>query len=357
MNKRLKILDSLRGIAAILVVLHHFLVFNGQEVKLKVRAAIWELLNFLSELNVEAVLFFFVLSGFCIALALKGNPLNNKAFINHYLYRRFKRILPIYWIALGLSLLVGLLSGKYIEEPYSWQNLLGNLLFLQTSLYATNYWFSPYGYNGPLWSLSYEMFFYLFFPLYTLLISLKPMFRSVYRQVIILVLVSLACIVVNKLVYIPYLAFMSYFIIWYAGYLAAEYYLFHKKRNALFISTLAVFPVIFYFKSQLPSTALYELFKGLFIASLFYWALKFKFIWTKKWMSAAITIVNVIFNRIGHGSYALYAFHYPVLILMNYYGWALWHQLLLILILALVCPYIETRLANLKINFLKRNYI
>jgi peptidoglycan/LPS O-acetylase OafA/YrhL len=358
MNKRLTILDSLRGLAAVIVVIHHFLVFNGTSVSKNVSSSLWKTLSFISELNVEAVLFFFVLSGFCIALAQKGNLIATKAETNHYLYRRFKRILPIYWIALALALLVGILIKALSNPTYSWYNLLGNLAFFQTSIYATKYWVSPFGNNGPLWSLAYEMFFYLIFPVYSYLVIKVALLKPVLNQFCLLLAVAVLCIATNKLVvFIPHLAFLSYFLIWMVGFFAANYYLAHQKNDLFFSLIFAGCLVLLFFKNVFFSTALFEIIKGLFIGSLFYWALRLEKLWKLPLLNFLIVLINKVFNYLGHGSYALYAFHYPLLILMNYYGVTIAAQIAMVVLLALMCPQIETRLAGLKLFFLRRNYI
>ena len=46
-----------------------------------------------------------------------------------------------------------------VRQTIGLPTLLGNLAFLQ------DFFARPYGSNGPLWSLSYEFWFYLVFPL------------------------------------------------------------------------------------------------------------------------------------------------------------------------------------------------
>jgi len=204
MTKRIAILDSLRGLAALIVVFHHVFVYNIAALEQALEQVPWLLsaLNFVSNLNHLAVLFFFVLSGFAIALATQKLDLTQNQDTNVYLYRRFRRILPLYWIAIGFTCLIGMLNGNYwSNDSYSVVNLIGNLLFLQTSDKIGAYWFSPYGLNGPLWSLSYELFFYLFFPIYIRTIALFFHKFSINRFGIALVMsipLSLAAIFVRQ---------------------------------------------------------------------------------------------------------------------------------------------------------------
>ncbi len=81
----------MRGVAASLVVFHHvytrFAYLYPNE-----PARLHKILTFISDLNVEAVMFFFILSGFSIRLSLrKGLPITKELF-NDYLYRRLKRL-------------------------------------------------------------------------------------------------------------------------------------------------------------------------------------------------------------------------------------------------------------------------
>ena len=86
-SKRLATLDSLRGLAALVVVFHHFMVFNTNAVQMLVPKTIHDIFLCVSDLNNEAVLFFFVLSGFSIGLAQKGKLISNRPAFNNYLYK------------------------------------------------------------------------------------------------------------------------------------------------------------------------------------------------------------------------------------------------------------------------------
>lgn len=356
MTKRLEILDTSRGIAALIVVIHHFMVFNGQIIDKY--PFLSHILNLISSWNVEAVLFFFVLSGFCIALAQKGDALKTKTEINHYLYRRFKRIIPVYLLALMITLIIGLLIGELWKDTYQWTNLLGNLLFLQTSIYATDYWFSPYGNNGPLWSLAYEMFFYLFFPIYSFLLLKMNVFQKNGIQVIVLFLLSLICIAFNKhIIYVPQLAFLSYFVVWMAGYMAAELYLNDKKQDLLFSILLVLSILSLSFKSYLQSDAIAEIVKGLLFACLFYFSIRWSFIWEGKFFKFMISLLNKLFSYLGKGSFALYALHYPILIYMNRIQTDTTFQIVILVLLSGICPTIETYLAKKPFFIFKRNYL
>ena len=51
---------------------------------------------------------FFILSGFSIRLSVEKLDIGTKHGLMEYCYRRLRRILPLYWLALAISGAVGL---------------------------------------------------------------------------------------------------------------------------------------------------------------------------------------------------------------------------------------------------------
>ena len=99
-----------------------------------------------------AVLIFFILSGYVISLA-HPKPLATAVAVKTYLRKRFTRIYPIYVVSLVAAIAV-------TGFAYSASTVVGNLLFGQTV------WAPLIVENSPIWSLQYEMLFYvLFIPL------------------------------------------------------------------------------------------------------------------------------------------------------------------------------------------------
>lgn len=127
----------------------------------------------------EAVILFFVLSGLVIHLryarALVERPADARFDLGPYLLRRVRRLYPPLLLAVGLTAVldtIGLRWGLPIygaDTPYPLINhnlvprhdlasLAGNLAFLMDA------YVPPFGTNGPLWSLKYEAWFYLSYP-------------------------------------------------------------------------------------------------------------------------------------------------------------------------------------------------
>jgi len=141
---RLEKLTFFRFIAAFIVVIFHY----GKQTSLALLAK-----PFLIS-GPQMVTFFFVLSGFVMVIS----QLPKKSFTtNNYYIRRIARIAPVYIFA--LIIMIGYTYGK---------NHLNNNLGIFLSLTFLQSWFTKYSltFNGPGWSLSVEMFFYLLFPLF-----------------------------------------------------------------------------------------------------------------------------------------------------------------------------------------------
>jgi peptidoglycan/LPS O-acetylase OafA/YrhL len=136
-------LEGLRGLAALWVAYAHALNGNGLA-----RDYILPIpLNLYFNASHGAILIFFVLSGYVIGLT-NQKPFS-QANVVRYLLRRLIRLYPIYAISIVLAILV---------SPYdTWKTIVGNLLFLQVPIAAL------LSGNGVLWTLHYEIVYYLIF--------------------------------------------------------------------------------------------------------------------------------------------------------------------------------------------------
>ena len=173
----------------------------------------------ISDQNVKAVILFFVVSGFCISAATQNTNFFSAADLAAYALRRMSRILPLYWLAILFTVAVGIWTGDITAKSYSVPNLVGNLAFLQSSASLTGFWFSPYGGNGPFWSLSYEVFYYGIFPAATLL-ELSFLNRYKHAEAVALAvsyLVSVAALALFQWAPNPILNFLSLYCVWRVG--------------------------------------------------------------------------------------------------------------------------------------------
>ena len=149
--KRTRALDVLRGIAILMVLIHHYSpdsVMPGRFVRF-------------TETFWSGVDLFFVLSGFLIATILLEN-VNATNYFKVFYIRRSARILPLYWL---LLFVVGLLT---YAQPTFFDAKVDNhlplwsyMVFIQNFLYPKRgYWNDPW--LDVTWSLALEEQFYIF---------------------------------------------------------------------------------------------------------------------------------------------------------------------------------------------------
>lgn len=105
----------------------------------------------LAGLDFEPVVVFFVLSGFLVGGKMIERLAAGEFQLGSYALDRFSRIYIPLVPALGLSAIAAWLAGRSI----SFAEFAGNLASLQEVLVR------PFAGNGPLWSLSYEVWFYV----------------------------------------------------------------------------------------------------------------------------------------------------------------------------------------------------
>jgi peptidoglycan/LPS O-acetylase OafA/YrhL len=167
----------IRGLAALEVCLGHmrgfFLVDYGQT-QGGLAAKIFYMLT---GMHHQAVMIFFVLSGFLVGGSVVRAHQRESWNWSSYLLRRLCRLwivivpallLTLFWDLFGTHLNPGayagayypqLLSGPTLGYDLSPRALIGNLFFLQTIAVPA------FGSNGPLWSLANEFWYYMLFPL------------------------------------------------------------------------------------------------------------------------------------------------------------------------------------------------
>lgn len=181
---KLTFLDGLRGLAALYVVIGHarWLLWEGyaggykehpERYSVAGKALVYALATF--RWGHEAVIFFFVLSGFVIHLRYATRIVGGARGpfdLWPYLGRRAKRLYPPLVAALLVTLGLDLL-GQRLQlatalgtTPYPLLNAnLGSDHSVPTALRNLAFIMDPvFGSDGPLWSLNYEWYFYLIYP-------------------------------------------------------------------------------------------------------------------------------------------------------------------------------------------------
>jgi peptidoglycan/LPS O-acetylase OafA/YrhL len=287
-------------------------------------------LQFAGSFNYEAVLFFFLLSGFVITNSAlrQGNSFSLKK----YMKRRAGRILPIYWLSLLITGLVGLRVGDTLD----FAGLLGNILFLQTPGFAVG-WFEPWMGNGPLWSLSYEVFYYLIFGF--LFSKCRGSRLGVFGFFVAMLLFWLSSCMVKVLFgfVAPQFEFGLLLPLWLLGCVLA--FVLHGIIQKTVVSfVVAVFGLIgsigFLSDSFLGYSYL--------IGALFYFVLDVC-VRKKVGLIAALNTSRIVAvaDKLGGGSYALYALHMPILVALKMGGVDFLPCCLVLILMVIVCPWLE----------------
>lgn len=308
MNRRLELLECFRGIATILIVAFHATVLF----KLKFNRIF--LLSFF-KFGDAGVDFFFVLSGFFLALAglkyidSKGNG------VKRFLLRRFVRIYPFYWLVnlfvIPIYFLVPSFGKGYEREV---ETIAKSLLLIPQT-------------HSPIltvaWFLTHLVFFYL---LFGLLAIIKP--RLSLSAVFIWLTLSFAFLSFDLLTKFqlsqnsPYLInfFLSYYNLeFFAGFLIGSSFLRTKASEKNSLAFLQVGLCLFLISGcietyLLPDTAgTIDYYNFLTYGSASMLIVKGAASLEK---NKKIKVHN-FFLSLGAASYSIYLIHYPLLSLFS----------------------------------------
>ncbi len=162
-GRHLPALDGVRGLAILMVLVYHLMLFNGDTGHRWVDA-----ISRIRGLGWMGVDLFFVLSGFLIT-GILYDSLHTAHFFRNFYMRRFLRIFPLYYGFLFILLLL---------TPVLHVRWGGHFVVLLAYLQNTGIWFPTTGFHlAPLvdldhfWSLAVEEQFYIFWPLLVFLIQ------------------------------------------------------------------------------------------------------------------------------------------------------------------------------------------
>ncbi|MET0461561.1 MAG: acyltransferase [Chitinophagaceae bacterium] len=323
----LKFLDGLRGFAALYVMIGH------------ARWLLWEGgagynahpgdYSFLEKLQVyffglfkyghQMVLFFFVLSGFVIHLkqsrAIAGG---RQPLLKDYFWKRLRRIMPPLVFALVLTfvcdkLVEGMnasiflhttqdpLVNRNISFDHSFTTLLGNLLFVQETYVPI------FGSNGPLWSLKFEWWFYMLYPLFLLLNK-----RSAWWTFALIAALSLASIAGWSWGLTLLDDVLAYFLCWWLGCLAADIFAGRIKMPVWTSLLAACLLITIPFQSKLPLQS--GIARDTLLAIGFFGMLN---LFLRGALAGKKFPLLTRLKPLGDCSYTLYVFHMPLLVVFH----------------------------------------
>lgn len=328
-----RFLDVIRGISAIVVMFFHvILIYILPKVGLR------GYLDGVAELLASyAVMAFFVISGFVITISiLKNIERNDGQFeLSEFLSSRLIRLYPPLIISLILTIgvyglihtfhlhgsetfrLAGDLFAIREKAILDWDNILWSLFFLQ-GLFSKE---AAPSLNGPLWSLSYEFWYYMAAMFFTGWLVNK---RQFWGWLLLLAIIL-------PLVYREHIGFFVLLSTWLSGSVWALLYIkrriIEKQFKVLFgpivvgITALVIF--IVYKNDHLVIANPYTDFLSMITQSLICWlgmlvAMRF-ILWQE---GRSFNFFRA--DQLAKFSYTLYVIHFPLLIL----GFSFLHPLL-----------------------------
>lgn len=141
--KRIPSLDYLRGYAAALIMVYHYMSWSGQENFFHF---------FLGKIGFYGVEVFYILSGYTLAHVYNSSNLRSPAALKRFYIKRFFRIFPLLWLVIILTIV---LRAEGLPD-------IDVLIINITGLFSV-YRIDEYIALGS-WSIGNELFFYLIFP-------------------------------------------------------------------------------------------------------------------------------------------------------------------------------------------------
>ncbi|QWG28227.1 acyltransferase [Bacillus mycoides] len=318
MSKRIKELDSIRGLAALTVVFGHFCLMLPSlpnSIKFSPLRFLWA--------GGEAVIVFYVLSGFVLSMALYHSKTNYWG----YLIKRFVRIyIPYYfWIIITFALFI-------LFSPYEvaglrdwfydrWQGSITKIDIINHFVLLNN--FFTENYNPVIWSLAQEMRISIVFPLLFLLF-----YKLSWKKTILIALsFSLISVFLNMLHigkaegfyngYADTLHFTSMFMV---GMLLFKYqekliYLYQnmKKFKKGFLIALGIilylYSILIYGFSRNDTTFLLKDWGVVIGVSIF-------IIMAMSNLKVKAFLNKSVFVYLGEISYSIYLCHFPIMMVL-----------------------------------------
>ena len=298
-------LDLSRAIAALLVLIGYIYIViftSTQKVEL---FSFQKILEFFGSFGHQAVMVFFVLSGFLVSKsAIKAlNENNLKKYTINRVVRLHIVLIPALILTFFMDYILTVLFKEYIEDSVikmiedrtSFSTFFGNILFLQDI-------FVPrFGSNGPLWSLANEFWYYILFPL--LILLLKPL--STIRKLIVFLITTVILVILPT-------SIIKLFTIWLIG---AAVWLIKKPIIKKPLTAIIIFFITF-FSSYIDffHRSPFGFISDVTIAISFALIINSLMFYSKIDTSSTLKNIGHFFADF---SYSLYLLHFPLLLVLN----------------------------------------
>lgn len=311
---RFRYIDSIRAIAAILVVIQH-----TSEVFITITDKGTYLANIVDyfDFGRMGVIIFFCVSGFVIPSSLKGEHLLG---IKCFIIKRFFRLYPAFWISLPLG---------WYTSWYIWGKEINISTVLANITMVPNIFDSP-EIQGLYWTLQTEIFFYILCICLFLFNKLNDFKYLVIISVFFLLMYMILLLYTYDIRIFYHIGIMFWGSIFRKYIGENKNYIIKYSLGFIFIIIVGIIPLALYQYTLCDFGKIiggYSLSMALFIL-----------------LTLIIKINNVKIAYIGEISYSIYLFHpivfYPIYKLAGYYSWIYNYHLIVYIIISVVLTII-----------------
>ena len=283
-------IDGFRFLAIFLVIIFHSNIWSDELHGIN-KSYLWKIID-MGNLGVQ---FFFVISGFIIAMPfIKNYSQNRDINIRLYFKRRLTRLEPPYLIAM---------LGFYIIAIFLSSHSFGKLLdhYLSTIFYSHGFIFGSRSLiNSVAWSLEIEIQFYIIAPFLFLIFKIK----SKKTIIIILTIISVFWPLLLNIIGFNYLNLLGHFHYFTFGALLCYIYLNYKIVSSYLYDFLGV--ILFFLIFTLFNYK--QFFVHYFLALTIFFI--YLFIFNSKLIIKFFRLE--IFSTIGGMCYSIYLIHSPI---------------------------------------------
>ena len=189
-HTRISAIEGLRAFAVLLVFMVHYTTLIKPWVDVnKIGATFYDFLHYYGNFGVEL---FFIISGYLIYSIVIKHNFN----VADYLVKRIQRIYPSFIVILMIYIALCFAVPSENKLP---QSILPQLLYIAQNLLLLPGVFQIKPIITVSWTLSYEMLYYLFLPLFIAIFNFRKLDPNIRKNCIIFVLFSywLICIIFN----------------------------------------------------------------------------------------------------------------------------------------------------------------
>lgn len=214
---RIHNLDYLRGIAALCIMIFHYLSWTLGE---------FESNTLLGRIGIYGVSIFYILSGLTLYHVYNTNLNLKLPLLMEFYKKRFLRIFPLLWLVCICTILL-------FNNIPNWTDLVLNF----TGLFGVFKW-STYIATGT-WSIGNELVFYLFFPFYLWLLINKKGIAIFVTFIVLFIYIYFAFIILNNKKMLTnnwhdYVNPLNQLFLFMSGMLIGYFFAFYRSKNLIY---------------------------------------------------------------------------------------------------------------------------